>query len=36
MLGIHIETRLLEREGQAVTNFVERLPALHPTWRPVR
>ncbi len=27
MLGIHIETRLLEREGQAVTNFVERLPA---------
>jgi len=27
MLGIHIETRLLEREGNAVTNFVERLPA---------
>ena len=27
MLSIHIETRLLEREGQAVTNFVERLPA---------
>jgi predicted nuclease of restriction endonuclease-like (RecB) superfamily len=27
MLGIHIETRLLEREGDAVTNFVERLPS---------
>lgn len=27
MLEIHIETRLLEREGQAVTNFAERLPA---------
>lgn len=26
-LEIHIETRLLEREGQAVTNFVDRLPA---------
>lgn len=28
MLEIHIETRLLEREGQATTNFAERLPAL--------
>lgn len=27
MLEIHIETRLLEREGQAVTNFATRLPA---------
>lgn len=27
VLGIHIETRLLEREGQAQTNFAERLPA---------
>jgi predicted nuclease of restriction endonuclease-like (RecB) superfamily len=27
MLGIHIETRLIEREGQAITNFAERLPA---------
>lgn len=27
MLEIHIETRLLEREGKAVTNFSERLPA---------
>jgi predicted nuclease of restriction endonuclease-like (RecB) superfamily len=27
MLEIHIEIRLLEREGQAVTNFAERLPA---------
>ncbi len=27
MLNIHIETRLLEREGQAVTNFEHRLPA---------
>ncbi|WP_283744731.1 PDDEXK nuclease domain-containing protein [Sideroxydans sp. CL21] len=27
LLEIHIETRLLEREGQAVTNFAERLPA---------
>ena len=27
MLEIHIETRLLEREGKAVTNFAERLPA---------
>lgn len=27
MLEIHIETRLLAREGQAVTNFSERLPA---------
>ncbi|RZI95778.1 MAG: DUF1016 family protein, partial [Variovorax sp.] len=26
-LNIHIETRLLEREGQAVTNFSEQLPA---------
>jgi predicted nuclease of restriction endonuclease-like (RecB) superfamily len=26
-LNIHIETRLLEREGKAVTNFGERLPA---------
>jgi predicted nuclease of restriction endonuclease-like (RecB) superfamily len=26
-LNIHIETRLLEREGKAVTNFEERLPA---------
>jgi len=26
MLEIHIETRLLEREGKAVTNFTERLP----------
>ena len=26
VLNIHIETRLLEREGQAVTNFVEQLP----------
>jgi predicted nuclease of restriction endonuclease-like (RecB) superfamily len=26
-LNIHIETRLLEREGKAVTNFAERLPA---------
>jgi predicted nuclease of restriction endonuclease-like (RecB) superfamily len=27
VLEIHIETRRLEREGQAVTNFAERLPA---------
>nr|WP_245529433.1 hypothetical protein [Desulfobulbus propionicus] len=27
MLNIHIETRLLERTGKAVTNFAERLPA---------
>lgn len=27
MLNIHIETRLLERTGKAVTNFSERLPA---------
>ena len=27
MLEIHIETRLLEREGKAVTNFAARLPA---------
>jgi predicted nuclease of restriction endonuclease-like (RecB) superfamily len=27
VLNIHIETRLLEREGQAVTNFEMRLPA---------
>ncbi len=27
VLNIHIETRLLEREGKAVTNFEERLPA---------
>ena len=27
VLGMHIETRLLEREGQAITNFAERLPA---------
>ena len=27
VLNIHIETRLLERTGQAVTNFKERLPA---------
>lgn len=26
-LGIHIESRLLDREGKAVTNFIERLPA---------
>jgi predicted nuclease of restriction endonuclease-like (RecB) superfamily len=26
-LEIHIETRLLEREGQAITNFADRLPA---------
>jgi predicted nuclease of restriction endonuclease-like (RecB) superfamily len=29
VLNIHIETRLLEREGRAVTNFEERLPAPH-------
>lgn len=28
VLNIHIETRLLERTGKAVTNFAERLPAL--------
>ncbi len=27
VLNIHIETRLLERTGKAVTNFAERLPA---------
>jgi predicted nuclease of restriction endonuclease-like (RecB) superfamily len=27
VLAIHIETRLLEREGQAVTNFAAQLPA---------
>ncbi|GGY01333.1 DUF1016 family protein [Massilia dura] len=27
LLGMHIETRLLEREGQALTNFEARLPA---------
>ena len=27
VLNIHIETRLLEREGQAVTNFEAQLPA---------
>jgi predicted nuclease of restriction endonuclease-like (RecB) superfamily len=27
VLNIHIETRRLEREGQAITNFTERLPA---------
>jgi len=27
VLNIHIETRLLERTGQATTNFAERLPA---------
>ncbi len=27
VLNIHIETRLLEREGKAVTNFTEQLPA---------
>lgn len=27
LLEIHIETRLLEREGKAITNFAERLPA---------
>ncbi|MFZ2628356.1 MAG: PDDEXK nuclease domain-containing protein [Rugosibacter sp.] len=27
VLNIHIETRLLEREGQAVTNFAAQLPA---------
>jgi predicted nuclease of restriction endonuclease-like (RecB) superfamily len=27
VMNIHIETRLLEREGQAVTNFEARLPA---------
>ena len=26
-LEIHIESRLLEREGQAITNFADRLPA---------
>ncbi|MDP3878051.1 MAG: PDDEXK nuclease domain-containing protein [Methylobacter sp.] len=26
MLNIHIEQRLLEREGKAITNFVQRLP----------
>ncbi|QBC44024.1 PDDEXK nuclease domain-containing protein [Iodobacter fluviatilis] len=29
VLTMHIETRRLEREGQAVTNFAERLPAPH-------
>ncbi len=29
VLNIHIETRLLEREGKAVTNFEKRLPAPH-------
>ncbi|OGQ88714.1 MAG: hypothetical protein A2512_03670 [Deltaproteobacteria bacterium RIFOXYD12_FULL_56_24] len=29
VLNIHIETRLLERSGKAVTNFDERLPAPH-------
>ena len=29
VLNIHIETHLLEREGKAVTNFEERLPASH-------
>jgi predicted nuclease of restriction endonuclease-like (RecB) superfamily len=29
VLNIHIETRLLKREGRAVTNFEERLPAPH-------
>ena len=29
VLNIHIETRLLEREGQAVTNFAAQLPAPH-------
>lgn len=27
MLEIHIESRLLEREGRAITNFADRLPA---------
>lgn len=27
ILEIHIESRLLEREGQAITNFAERLPS---------
>jgi predicted nuclease of restriction endonuclease-like (RecB) superfamily len=27
VLNIHIETRLLERTGQAITNFTDRLPA---------
>jgi predicted nuclease of restriction endonuclease-like (RecB) superfamily len=27
VLNIHLETRLLEREGQAVTNFEAQLPA---------
>ena len=27
LLEIHIETRLLEREGKAITNFAQRLPA---------
>ena len=29
VLNIHIETKLLEREGQAVTNFAVNLPAPH-------
>jgi len=29
VLNIHIETKLLEREGQAVTNFEATLPAQH-------
>lgn len=29
VLTIHIETRLLEREGQAITNFEAQLPAPH-------
>lgn len=29
VLSLHIERRLLEREGQAITNFAARLPAPH-------
>ncbi len=32
MLGIHIETRLIEREGKAVTNFEARLQARNLIW----
>ena len=34
VLNIHIETRRLERGGQAITNFVERLPKPGRTRRP--
>ncbi len=35
VLNIHIETRWLERTGQAVTNFSERLPLFNAAPKPI-